>query len=64
MEVHLGPRLIIVGRRLRGTCEDLKIDVAESTWEAIRDLEEADQIILQKYSALTTKVGGYEKASR
>ena len=57
MEVHLGPRLILVGERLRATCDDLKIDVAEATWPEIRDLANADQIILQKYSALTIKIG-------
>ena len=57
MEIHLGPRLILVGERLMGTCDDLKLDVAESTWQEIHDLAEADQIIIQKYSALTMKVG-------
>ena len=57
MEIHLGPRLILVGERLMGTCDDLKLDIAESTWEGSRDLAEADQIIVQKYSALTIKVG-------
>lgn len=60
MEVHLGPRLIFAGERLMGTCDDLRIDVAESTWDGIRGLAEADQITLQKYSALTTKVEVYE----
>ena len=60
MEVHLGPRLILIRDRLMGTCDDLKIDVAESTWDGIHDLAEADEIILQKYTALSIKVGGYE----
>ncbi|MBW2675071.1 MAG: hypothetical protein JRD89_16950 [Deltaproteobacteria bacterium] len=47
-ELRLGPRLVMVGGKLVGTCDDLSLTIAEATKEEIEELRGADAIRLVK----------------
>lgn len=57
-ELKLGPRLLKIGEKVIGTCDDLTIEIAEATDEEIGELMAAEEITLGKWD------GDYLKLER
>ncbi len=47
--LNLGPRLLKIGDKVIGTCDELTVVIAEATDEEIRKLLEADEITLEEW---------------
>jgi len=48
VKVNLGPRMLRVGSKALGTCDNISIHVAEATTEELQKLKSAEVLVLVK----------------